>query len=98
MERQFRVSMRCMTAALAFVSLFQGVAQSDQSAARVCSRTQQVRRAIRLTTGRVPGDAEVQKDLTFLSELRTKYKLSVDDVLKQYCLLALNANEFVYLD
>jgi hypothetical protein len=59
---------------------------------------QQVRLALRLTTGRVPADAELRKDLDFIDELRTKHKLSADDALKQYCLLALNANEFVYLD
>jgi hypothetical protein len=58
----------------------------------------QVRRAIRLTTGREPADAEVRKDVAFIQELRTKGKLSDTEALRQYCLLAINANEFVYLD
>lgn len=48
----------------------------------------QVRLAIRLTTGRRPIAAEVSKDVAFVGEAS----------LRQYCLLVLNANEFVYLD
>ena len=48
----------------------------------------QVRRAIRLSAGRVPGDAEVKKDVAFV---RTAG-------LREYCLLILNTNEFIYLD
>jgi hypothetical protein len=58
----------------------------------------QVRRAIRLTTGRVPGDAEVKKDVAFVLQLQADAKLTEELALQQYCLLALNTNEFVYLD
>lgn len=58
----------------------------------------QVRRAIRLTTGRVPSDDEVKKDSAFIAELKDKHKLSSQEALKQYCLMALNTNEFVYVD
>jgi hypothetical protein len=58
----------------------------------------QVRRAIRLTTGRVPAEAEVRKDVAFVEELRAKDGLDEAAALRQYCLLALNTNEFVYLD
>ena len=58
----------------------------------------QVRRAIRLTTGRVPGESEVKKDVAFIKEIQSKAKLSARDALQRYCLLALNTNEFVYLD
>jgi mono/diheme cytochrome c family protein len=57
-----------------------------------------VRRAIRLTTGRVPGEEEVRKDVAFVRELIEKAKLTEAAALRQYCLLALNTNEFVYLD
>jgi hypothetical protein len=57
-----------------------------------------VRRAIRLTTGRVPGDDEVKKDVAFVRELQKNAKLGDAAVLQQYCLLVLNTNEFVYLD
>jgi hypothetical protein len=58
----------------------------------------QVRRAVRLTTGRQPGDDEVRKDVAFIGDLRMKHGLSAEAALKQYCLLALNTNEFIYLD
>jgi hypothetical protein len=48
----------------------------------------QVRRAIRLSTGRVPTDSEVKKDTAFARAAG----------LRQYCLLILNTNEFIYLD
>ncbi len=57
-----------------------------------------VRRAIRLTTGRPPAAEEVNRDVAFVGDLREKHRLSEHEALKQYCLMALNANEFVYLD
>jgi mono/diheme cytochrome c family protein len=58
----------------------------------------QVRRAIRLTAGRTPSEDEVRKDVAFVRELKEKAKLTDSQALEQYCLLALNTNEFVYLD
>jgi hypothetical protein len=58
----------------------------------------QVTRAIRLTTGRVPDADEVAKDVAFVREMRAKFKLDAHTALTRYTLLALNANEFVYLD
>jgi hypothetical protein len=55
----------------------------------------QVRRAIRLTTGRDPSGDEVDRDVAFIRSLAAK---GVAEPLKRYCLLALNTNEFVYLD
>ncbi len=56
----------------------------------------QVRRAIRLTTGRIPDESEVAKDVAFLGELQ---RVSPEaDPLRQYCLMMLNTNELVYLD
>lgn len=60
--------------------------------------TEQVRRAIRLTAGRTPGDDEVRQDVAFITELKDRLKLSESEALRHYCLLALNANEFIYLD
>jgi hypothetical protein len=48
----------------------------------------QVRRAIRLTTGRIARDEEVQHDAAFARS----------NGLHRYCLLLLNTNEFMYLD
>ena len=58
----------------------------------------QVTRAIRLTTGRVPTADEVKQDVAFVARLKEKHKLDNAKALAQFCLLCLNANEFVYLD
>ncbi len=58
----------------------------------------QVTRAIRLTTGRVPTADEVKSDVAFVGRLKEKHKLDDAKALVQFCLLCLNANEFVYLD
>ncbi|HJZ89491.1 MAG TPA: DUF1549 and DUF1553 domain-containing protein, partial [Gemmataceae bacterium] len=57
-----------------------------------------VRLAIRLTAGRLPGEEEVKKDVAFVRELMKKADLTETAALRQYCLLELNTNEFVYLD
>jgi hypothetical protein len=59
---------------------------------------EKVRRAIRLTTGREPDPGEVMGDVAFINRLINDEHLSAHDALKQYCLLALNANAFLYLD
>jgi hypothetical protein len=76
--------------ALAFAKRLQKEAPNDVAA--------QVTRALRLTTGRAPSADEVKKDREFIAALKTKYKLDDLTALTQYCLLCLNANEFVYLD
>jgi hypothetical protein len=80
---------------------------SNEQAALMAQRLQkeaggdlkeQVRLAIRLTTCREPKDEEIRKDMEFIQGQRTKHQLSEMDALRRYCLLVLNANEFVYLD
>ncbi len=58
----------------------------------------QVRRAARLTTGVAPADDKVRRDVAFIEELHAKGKLSEAEALKNYCLLILNTNAFIYLD
>ncbi|HEX8911246.1 MAG TPA: DUF1553 domain-containing protein, partial [Humisphaera sp.] len=58
----------------------------------------QVRRIIRLTTGRVPDEKEVTADVAFVAKLKATDKVSDAEALRLYCLMALNANEFMYLD
>lgn len=58
----------------------------------------QVRLAIRLTTGRQAKDEEVKRDIDFIESLQKRYGLPSSQALKQYALLLLNTNEFVYLD
>jgi hypothetical protein len=57
-----------------------------------------VKRGIRLTAGRQPTEDEVKRDVSFIREMMSKHKLSEALALKQYGLLLLNTNEFVYLD
>lgn len=58
----------------------------------------QVKRAIRLTTGRTPTADEVKADVAFITRLKEKHRLDDLKALTQYALLCINANEFVYLD
>jgi hypothetical protein len=58
----------------------------------------QVRRAIRLTTGRIPPAAEVADDVAFVRRLRERRGLGEAEALRAYCLMMLNTNEFIYLD
>lgn len=58
----------------------------------------QVTRGIRLTTSRRPTHDEVQHDVEFIKMLQDGSGLRPPTALVQYCLLLLNANEFVYLD
>lgn len=58
----------------------------------------QIARGIRLTTSRTPVKEEVDRDAAFVHKLQTETGMSPHKVLTQYCLLLLNANEFVYLD
>jgi hypothetical protein len=58
----------------------------------------QVRRAIRLTTGRVPAAEEVADDVAFVHRLRRTESLGEDEALRFYCLMLLNANVFIFLE
>ena len=76
--------------AVAFAKRLQKDAPNDLAA--------QVTRAIRLTTGRMPTAEEVKEDVAFVTRLKEKHTLDDAKALAQFCLLCLNANEFVYLD
>ena len=58
----------------------------------------QIIRGIRLTTSRQPADDEITHDVAFVGKLQAQQRMNADKALVQYCLLLLNANEFVYLD
>jgi hypothetical protein len=60
--------------------------------------TAQVRRGLRLAVARAPGDDEVRRDIAFVRDLQERQHLSAEEALRQYALLLLNLNEFVYLD
>jgi len=46
----------------------------------------------------VPSADEVKKDVAFVASIKEKHKLDDLAALTRYCLLCLNANEFVYVD
>jgi hypothetical protein len=58
----------------------------------------QVRLAIRRVTQREPTPKEVERGLKFLEKMRLEHGQKSAEALKSFCLLALNLNEFVYLD
>ena len=58
----------------------------------------QVRTVLGRVTQRPPTDVEVARGVQFLGELRTSDQLPAEEALRRFCLLALNLNEFVYLD
>ncbi len=76
--------------------------QSKLLAARVRreardDRTKQVERALRLVTGRRPADTELRRGLDLISGLESG-GMKPDDAFGSFCLVALNLNEFLYLD
>jgi hypothetical protein len=58
----------------------------------------QVRLALWRATQREPLDKEIARGVSFLASARDKHNLSPADALRSFCLLALNLNEFMYLD
>ena len=58
----------------------------------------QVALGMRLVTCREPTDAEVKRGIELIDALAKKDGATPDVALKYFCLLALNLNEFVFLD
>jgi Protein of unknown function (DUF1549)/Protein of unknown function (DUF1553)/Planctomycete cytochrome C len=58
----------------------------------------QMRRAIRLTTGGLPTGVEIAADVAWVESMRKDAHLTEDAALREYCLLALSTNAFLYLD
>jgi hypothetical protein len=58
----------------------------------------QIARGIRLTTARTPEKVEIERDAAFVRRLQDESGMTPHKALIHYCLLLLNANEFVYLD
>ncbi|MGL4419488.1 MAG: PSD1 and planctomycete cytochrome C domain-containing protein [Gemmataceae bacterium] len=58
----------------------------------------QLERILRLTTNRPPTAAELQKDVAFVRQLQERDSLTPAVALRRFALLALNLNEFLYLD
>ena len=54
--------------------------------------------ALSRVTQREPTEKEIQRGVSLLNSLRDEHKMSEEQALKYFCLVALNLNEFVYLD
>lgn len=59
---------------------------------------EQVRRTLWRVSQRPPTEAEVERGVRFLQAMQERFRLSADESLRRYCLLALNLNEFVFID
>jgi mono/diheme cytochrome c family protein len=57
-----------------------------------------VRLALKRVVQREPSAVEVERGVTFLARLRREHSLEPQEALAAFCLLALNLNEFVYLE
>lgn len=53
---------------------------------------------LKRTLQREPSAKEVERGVKLIADLREKHQLSAELALRYYCLMALNLNEFVYLD
>jgi len=58
----------------------------------------QVRFVLRRVLQREPAPAEIDRGLNFIKTTRETDKVAATEALRQFCLLALNLNEFVYLE
>jgi len=58
----------------------------------------QVRYVLRRVLQREPTPAEIDRGLTFIKTTRETDKVAAAESLRRFCLLALNLNEFVYLE
>jgi hypothetical protein len=58
----------------------------------------QVRFVLRQVLQREPAGPEVARGIRFIEVVREEEGLSTDDALQKFCLIALNLNEFIYLD
>ena len=62
------------------------------------SLSTQVRLALERVTQRTATDADVERGLKLITTLQQDHGQTADQALTSFCLLALNLNEFVYLD
>ena len=61
-------------------------------------RPRQVETALRLVTQRRPTDPEIRRGVALIESLVARDGMTPAEALKAFCLVALNLNEFVYLD
>jgi hypothetical protein len=59
---------------------------------------EQVRIVLSRVTQREPTDEEVRRGIDFISRMQLEHELDRDLALQKFCLLAMNLNEFLYID
>ena len=62
------------------------------------NRRGQIERGLSLVTNRRPSAAELDAGETMIEDLKRAANLSEHEALERFCLMALNLNEFIYLD
>jgi hypothetical protein len=62
------------------------------------NREEQIRLGLTIVTSRLPSAQEIEDGLAMLDEIRNEAGLSENEALDRFCLMALNLNEFIYLD
>lgn len=60
--------------------------------------TAQVRLALRRATQREPTAKDVERGVALVARMRSQHQLSAEEALRSFCLVALNLNEFIYLN
>jgi hypothetical protein len=58
----------------------------------------QVELALKRTLQRAPNEAEIRRGIDLIGKMRTEHGLAATDALRQYCLIALNLTEFLFLE
>jgi hypothetical protein len=59
---------------------------------------EQVRIVLSRVTQREPTDEEVRRGIDFISRMQNDHEVNRDLALQKFCLLAMNLNEFLYID
>lgn len=58
----------------------------------------QVKLALRRTLQRAPTQPEISRGVKMMRSLQNEHKVAKEDALRYFCIVALNLNEFIYLD
>ncbi len=75
-----------------------GVKKSGKGSNDESAEEQQVRIALQRVLQRSPESDEIQRGVSLIRTLQTDHHLSLQQAQKYFCLMALNLNEFIYLD
>jgi hypothetical protein len=59
---------------------------------------EQIRTALSRVTQRMPTKEEIDRGIGFVDRLQEKYGMDADLAMQKFCLMAMNMNEFLYID